>query len=157
MSGTRFIGHRRRAFKTLLNVWPSFIMAYENVISDENTQSEIRAKVAGLLKKFKNYNYITMTCLYPDILEKIAPASKVFEGERLLPFEVKASIQTTIADLTDYLDNDYDDIAIYNGFFQSLTAKEYQDISLKFNTTVHKIRVGNWRTASLSQLSSPLT
>ena len=109
------------------------------------------------MKKFKNYNYITITCLYLDILEKFFPASKVFERERLLPFEVKASIQTTIADLTDYLDNDYDDIAIYNGFFQSLTAKEYQDISLKFNTTVHKIRVGNWRTASLSQLSSPLT
>ena len=29
---------RRRAFKTLLNVWPSFIMAYEKVISNENTQ-----------------------------------------------------------------------------------------------------------------------
>ena len=37
MSGTRFIGHRQRAFKTLLNVWPSSIMVYENVISDENT------------------------------------------------------------------------------------------------------------------------
>ena len=85
-------------------------MAYENVISDENTQSETRAKATGLLKKFKNYNYITMTCLYLDILEKIVPASQVFEDERLLPFEVKASIQTTIANLTDYLDDDYDDI-----------------------------------------------
>ena len=130
----------------------------ENVISDENTQSKTRAKFIGLLKKFKNYNYITMTCLYLDILEKIVPASQVFEGERLLTFEVKASIQTTIANLTDYLDDDYHDIAaIYNGFFQSLTAKEYQDISLKVITTVHKIRVGNWRTASLSKLSSPLT
>ena len=107
MSGTRFFGHRRRAFKTLWNVWSSFIKAYENVISDENTKSETRAEVTGLLKKFKNYNYVTMTCLYLDILEKIVPASKVFEGERLLPFEVKASIQTTIADLTDYLDDDY--------------------------------------------------
>ena len=75
MSGIRFIGHRRRAFKTLLNVWPSFIMAYENVISDENTQSETRTKVTGLMKKSKNYNYITMTCLYLDILEKIVPGS----------------------------------------------------------------------------------
>ena len=53
----------------------SFIMAYENVISDENTQSETRTKVTGLLKKSKNYNYITMTCLYLDILEKIVPDS----------------------------------------------------------------------------------
>ena len=75
ISGTRFIGHRQRAFKALLNVWPSFIIAYENVISDENTQSKTRAKVTGLLKKFKNYDYITLTGLYPDILEKTVPAS----------------------------------------------------------------------------------
>ena len=74
------------------------------------TQSETRAKVTGLLEKFKNYNYITLTCLYLDILEKIVPGSKVFEGEPLLPFEVKVSIQTIIADLTDYLDDDCDNI-----------------------------------------------
>ena len=51
-----------------------------------------------------------MNCLYLDILEQIVPASRVLEGERLLPFEVETSIQTTIADLTDYLDDDYDDI-----------------------------------------------
>ena len=50
-------------------------MAYENVISDENTKSETRTKVTGLMKKSKNYNYITMTCLYLDILEKIVPDS----------------------------------------------------------------------------------
>ena len=143
MSGTRFIGHRRRAFKTLLNVWPSFIMAYENVIRDENTQSEIRAKVTGLLKKFKNYSYITMTCLYPDILEKIAPASKVFEGERLLPFEVKASIQTTIADLTDYLDDDYDDIDSYiQRFFPKSNSQRISGyiLEIQYNSPQDKSR-----------------
>ena len=85
-------------------------MTYENVISDENSQSETRAKITGLLKQFKNYNYRTLTYLCLHILEKIVLASKDFEVERLLPFEVKASIQATIADLTDYLDNDYDKI-----------------------------------------------
>ena len=73
-------------------------------------KSETIAKVTGLLKRFKNYINITMTCLYLVILEKIVPASEVFEGERLLPFEGKASIQTKLADLTDYLDDDYDSI-----------------------------------------------
>ena len=73
-------------------------------------KSETIAKVTGLLTRFKNYNNITMTCLYLVILEKIVPASEVFEGERLLPFEGKASIQTKLADLTDYLDDDYDSI-----------------------------------------------
>ena len=44
-----------------------------------------------------------------------------------------------------------------DNFYQSLTMKEYQDISLKVITTVQKIRTGNWRTTSLSKLSSPLT
>ena len=119
---------------------------------------ETKAKVTGLLKKFKNNKNITMSCLYLVILEKIVLASKVFKGERLLPFEVKASIQTTLADLTDYLDDDYDNIDSHKQqFFQSLTAKEYQYISLKVITTVHKKRVRNWRTESLSKLSSPLT
>ena len=58
-----------------------------------------------------------MTCLHLEILEKIVPTSKVSEGERMLPFEVKASIQTTIADLTDYLDDDYDDIDSHRQWF----------------------------------------
>ena len=99
-------------------------MAYENVISDENTQSETGAKVTGLMKKLKNYNYITMTCLYLEILEKIVRASKVFEGERLLPLEVKVSIQTTIADLTDYLDDNYGDIDSHmQRFFPNYNSK----------------------------------
>lgn len=110
MSGTRFIGHRRKALRVLLDLWPSFIMAYENVISDEKTIPETRAKVIGLLKKFKNFGILTLTCLYLDILEKTVPMSKVFEGERLLPFEIKSSVKETIADLSDYLDESYDDI-----------------------------------------------
>ena len=111
------------------------------------------------MKKFKNYNYITITCLYLDILEKFFPASKVFERERLLPFEVKASIQTTIADLTDYLEDDYDDIDSHiQWFFPKSNSERISEYILESHiTTVHKIRVGNWRKASLSKLSSPLT
>ena len=50
---------------------------------------------------------MVLTCLYLDILEKTVPASKFFEGEGLLPFEVKGSVKTTLADLAE---NDYDDI-----------------------------------------------
>ena len=38
MSDTRFIGHRRRAFRTLLDMWPAFIMAYSNV-NDNKTRA----------------------------------------------------------------------------------------------------------------------
>ena len=49
--------------------------------------------------------------------KKIVPTSKVSEGDRMLPFEVKASIQTTIADLSEYLDDDYDDIDSHRQWF----------------------------------------
>ena len=63
-----------------------------------------------------------MTCLYLDILENILPVSKVYEGEHLLTFQLKESIQTTIADLTDYIADDYDDIdSQIQQFFSNLT------------------------------------
>ena len=130
----------------------------ENVISDENTQSETRAKFIGLLKKFKNYNYITMTCLYLDILEKIVPASQVFEDERLLPFEVKASIQTTIADLTDYLDDDYDYIDSHiQRFFPKSNSKRISGYILESHYNSPQDKSRELENPSLSKLSSPLT
>ena len=130
----------------------------ENVISDENTQSETRAKFIGLLKKFKNYNYITMTCLYLDILEKIVPASQVFEDERLLPFEVKASIQTTIADLTDYLDDDYDYIdSPIQRFFSKSNSKRISGYILESHYNSPQDKSRELENPSLSKLSSPLT
>ena len=52
--------------------------------------------------------------------KKIVPTSKVSEGDRMLPFEVKLKqrrSQTTIADLSDYLDDDYDDIDSHRQWF----------------------------------------
>ena len=92
----------------MYGLFSSWLM--KKLLATKIHKSETIAKVTGLLKRFKNYNNIIMTCLYLVILEKIVPASEVFEGERLLPFEVKASIQTKLADLTDYLDDDYDSI-----------------------------------------------
>ena len=51
ISGTRFVGHRRRAFRTLLNMWPSFLTTYGNVVSDAKTRAETKSKVEGLLSK----------------------------------------------------------------------------------------------------------
>ena len=53
-----------------------------------------------------------------DLLEKTVPASKVFEGEGLLPFEVKSSIEIMLADLNEFLNDDYDDIDSHLQRFQ---------------------------------------
>ena len=47
---TRFVGHR---YTRLPALWPSIMMAYENVITDENTRPGTKAKVTGYLIKLR--------------------------------------------------------------------------------------------------------
>ena len=105
LTGTRFVGHRRSAFQRLLDVWPAIITAFENVIADEKTKAETRAKVVGLNRKLKSYRTLCLTCIYLDILELITPASKIFEGEGLYPFELGPVISETISHINDGIES----------------------------------------------------
>ena len=69
LGGTRFVGHHRNSFTNLLNVWPSIVLAFENVIADTKTKAAMRAKVAGLNRKMKSYRSLCLTCVYLDILK----------------------------------------------------------------------------------------
>ena len=104
LTGTRFIGHRVTAFKRLLDMWPAFITAYENCLSD-STHSRMHAKVRGQLKLFQSYRMLCLVCTYLDILEKMKPASKVFEGEGLLAYDVKPCVDLTIMELEQCKDS----------------------------------------------------
>ena len=103
LKGTRFIGHRFGAYTRLLDMWPAFDTAYENVVSDKRTKEETKAKVRGLLSKFRNYRFLAYTCCYLDLLEKAKPSSKVFEGVGLLPFEIWPCAQQTIDELSELI------------------------------------------------------
>ena len=100
LTGTRFVGHRVEAFNRLLNMWPAFIAAYENCLNDAANRT-IHAKVQGQLKNFLSYKMLCLVCTYLDVLEKITPASKVFEGEGLLAYEVRPSIDYTLMELEE--------------------------------------------------------
>ena len=84
-------------------------MAYENVVADGNMKAETRAKVVGYLKKLKSYSFLCMVCCYLDILELVTPASKIFEAEGLMPYDVGPVIEETIANINDVVDADIDD------------------------------------------------
>ena len=118
LTDTRFIGHRRKAFSNLLDLWPAFILAYQNITADPKTRKETKAKVIGLLKKFNSYRLMGLTCAYLDVLEKTVPASKVFEGDGLLPFEVRASISATLGELSEFLEDDCEDFDSHLKRFQ---------------------------------------
>ena len=64
-------------------------LAFENIIADPNTRQETKAKVKDLLKKLNSYRFMSFVTCSLDILEIVTPISKLFEAERLLPFEVQ--------------------------------------------------------------------
>ena len=130
MTGTRFIGHRRKAFEVLLKMWPAFLTAYENVVADPKTNPDTKSKVQGLLNNFRSYRTLTLVCTYLDILEKTVPASKVFEGEKLLPFEIKESINRTVSDLEEYTDDDCENLDSHLHRFPIVLNEETEKFSL---------------------------
>ena len=102
LTGTHFVGHRRTAFQLLLDMWPAITLAYENVVADNKTVAKTRAKVTRQLRKFKSYDMLCKTSTYLDILELITP---VFEGEGLLPCDIRSIVDETIIKIEDAIDD----------------------------------------------------
>ena len=119
VTGTRFVGHRRAAFKCLLDTWPAIKLAFEN-IADPKTRQERKTKVKGLLKKLNLYCFMSLVTFYLDILEIVTPISKLFEVERLLPFELQPLVSETIANIDDCINASIDDdlLAILHHFIR---------------------------------------
>ena len=106
--GTRFVGHRRKGFQNLLESWPAYITAYENFIAnDKGSNAKTKAKVSGLLKKFKSY---------VDVLESIVPASKIFEANELLPYEINSTILKTTLEMEQSLEEIGDDLEFVDSY-----------------------------------------
>ena len=118
LAGTRFVVHRRAAFKCLLDTWPALKLAFENIIADSKTRQETKTKVRGLLKKLNSYHFMSLVTYYLDILEIVTPISKLFEVEHLLPFEVQPLVSETIANIDDCINASIDDdlLAILHHF-----------------------------------------
>ena len=115
--GTRFVGHRRKGFEGLLESWPAYITAYENFIAnDKGSNAKTKAKVSGLLKYFKSYEFLVTVATYLDLLELIVPASKIFELDQLLPYEVNSTIQKTVVELGQQIDDIGDDTEFLDSY-----------------------------------------
>ena len=95
LSGTRFVSHRVRALERMLNIWPAIISAFENTLVTRKHKSETKAKIQGLLKDLRSYDVLSLTCVYLDILEKISPASIIFESNDKILIDITATIKCT--------------------------------------------------------------
>ena len=80
-------------------------MTYQNAVSAKNQNKVNLAKIAGLLSKSQNVEYLYRVCLYLDILEKVSPLSLVFEGENLLPCEIRPNLRLAIEELAEIKDS----------------------------------------------------
>ena len=91
------MNHRRRGFKNLLEAWAAYLMTYESVVADtQGTTASTRAKVNGLVKKFK-----CTVDVYLDLLEQLVPASMVFEADALMPYEISSGVTRSILQLRE--------------------------------------------------------
>lgn len=99
MTGTQFVSHRKKALTNLLNMWPAIIAALENTLAVRQYKSETKAKIQGFIKQMKSYAFLCRVCTYLDVLEKITPTSLIFEGDGLLPFEIKPVIDMSVLEL----------------------------------------------------------
>jgi hypothetical protein len=106
ITGTRFVSHRKKAFTHFLNMWPALIVAFDNTLANRpHIKCETKAKIRGFLKYLRNFEFVMLTCAYLDLLEKITPASLVFERNHLLVTEIKPSLKMTYLELEDLVDS----------------------------------------------------
>ena len=101
-------------------MWKPLTTAFENIVADRKTTAPVRTKAQGILKKLQSYRFLCLVCCYLDVLELITPASKMFEEEELMPYEVKPIINETILNLNDAIqcDADEDVLASYIASFK---------------------------------------
>ena len=117
ITGTRFVGHRRKAYDRLLQIWPALIAAFENVVADRKTVKTTKEKLNGYLDKLRSYKFLSMTCCYVDILDSITPTSKIFETENLMPYEVMPIVKETLANIDDIIQADSSDLSSHVAMF----------------------------------------
>ena len=103
--GTRFINHRRRGMKVLLDMLPGLVTAFENNLAERSGRAETKAKIRGLLKQLQSYEFVCKLASYVDILEAAGPSSLVFEGNGVMPYEIAESIHRTFDELNDLEEN----------------------------------------------------
>ena len=100
ITGTRFVSHRYRGFSPLLHMLPALKIAYENYVTEQKCGST-KDKLIGLLKKMKDAEIICGIATALDIFEVMRPLSLVFEGEGLMAFNIKPTVDITIGQFQD--------------------------------------------------------
>jgi len=103
--GTRFVNHQRKGVTNLIHNWIPLMQAIENSIANKS-HSNINAKLKGILKKLKNFQFLTAACLYKEVLDVLAVLSLLFEKEHMFVFDVAPTIEKTKSRIKDLLEEE---------------------------------------------------
>ena len=90
-------------------MWKPLTTSFENIVADKRTIAAVQTKAQGILKKLQSHCCLCLVCCYQDVLELITPASKIFEEEKLMTYEVKPILNETILNLNDAIQCDVDE------------------------------------------------
>ena len=105
----------------------------------------VKAKVQGLLKKFKSYEMLVTVCVYRDLLELIVPVSKVFEEDSLLPHEIKSHVSRTLLNLDEKLEEIGDDDEFLDSCMNRYTVVNQETLSGQFIKAGQKRKIAENR------------
>ena len=74
-------------------MWKPLTTAFEIIVADKKTTTPAPTKALEILKKLQLYRFLCLVCCCLDVLELITPpAPKLFEKDKLMPYEVKPII-----------------------------------------------------------------
>ena len=107
IKGTRFVSHRYRGFFRLLHMLPALGMANSNYLNEKKSES-VKAKVQNIIKKLRSSSTICRIAAIMDIFQIMQPTSLVFEGEGLMPYDVKPTIDIAVEQLREIAEGNGD-------------------------------------------------
>ena len=99
------MNHQRTGLAHLISNWIVLAQAIENSL--ESSSGSIKPKLQGVLKKLKDFTFLSMCCLYKLVLDTIAKMSLKFERADLLSFEIMPSVELTIDRIEDVIKEEH--------------------------------------------------
>ena len=129
IKGMRFVSHRYCGLFRLLRMLPVLEIAYSNYHNEKKSES-VKAKVQNIIKKLRSSRTICRIAAIMDIFQIMQPTSLAFEGEGLMPYDVKPTIDIAVEQLRAIAEGNGDvPLDSHLGFFK-FTACDGAGVSL---------------------------
>lgn len=104
--GTRFVNHVRFGLARLLNNWSVLMQALENAVEVPSFRN-IKPKHKNVLKKLKNFTFLSTCGLMKQILDNISQLSLVMEKGDLKAYDIIPGVEKTKSRNEDVLNDNY--------------------------------------------------